>query len=94
MTRQLASVEGITQEIEKWGGMVIVDSCPVESHMRISTCNEHGLPTPQCNAMVTDSAKMARYVGDLIGCKTALVNRNKCLEIAISGKFSSDRLGA
>ena len=86
MTRQAATWEGITQTIENAGGLVICDTCPVESHMRISTCNEFGLETPQVKAMVTDSCKMARYVGDLIGCKTALKNRDLCLKGAIEGK--------
>ena len=87
MTRQAATWEGVTQMIESAGGLVICDSCPVESHMRVSTCKEHGLKTPQCEAMVTDSCKMARYVGDLIGCQTALRNREQCLEAAVTGKL-------
>jgi predicted aconitase len=55
--------------------------------MRISTCKEFGLKTPQIEAMVTDSCKMARYVGDLIGCKTALRNREQCLMAAVAGKL-------
>ena len=35
----------------------------------------------------TDSAKMARYVGDLIGCKTALRSRDECLSTAAAGKL-------
>ena len=89
MTKQAASWEGIVARIEAAGGMVVCDSCPVESHMRISTCKEHGLKTPQIEAMVTDSCKMARYVGDLIGCKTALRSREECLKAAVEGKLSA-----
>jgi predicted aconitase len=87
MTKQAATWEGITQMIEAAGGLVICDSCPVESHMRISTCKEFGLKTPQCEAMVCDSCKMARYVGDLIGCRTALRPRDECLKAAVAGKL-------
>ena len=87
MTRQAATWEGITHRIESAGGRVVCDTCPVESHMRISTCKQFGLPTPQVHAMVTDSCKMARYVGDLIGCKTALRNREDCLKAAIAGRL-------
>jgi len=38
--------------------------------------------------MVTDSCKMARYVGDLLGCRTALRDREACLQAAVSGKLS------
>jgi predicted aconitase len=88
MTRRAAEWEGITQVIESAGGRVICDTCPVESHMRISTCKEHGLATPQVHAMVTDSCKMARYVGDLIGCNTALRGRQECLRAAVAGHLT------
>ena len=55
--------------------------------MRLSTCKEFGLPTPQVKAMVTDSCKMARYVGDLLGCQTALRNRDECLKASVTGKL-------
>jgi len=87
MTKAQATWEGVTQVIENAGGLVICDTCPVESHMRISTCKEFGLKTPQINAMVTNSCKMARYVKDLIGCKTALRDRNSALECAVEGKL-------
>jgi len=87
MTKQAATWEGITRAIEAAGGRVICDTCPVESHMRLSTCKELGLPTPQIQAMVTDSCKMARYVGDLIGCQTALRSREQCLQSAVAGKL-------
>jgi len=87
MTKAAATWEGYTRIIEDAGGLVVCDSCPVESHMRISTCHEYGLPTPQVRAMVADSCKMLRYVGDLIGCKTALRDKVRCLEAAIYGKL-------
>jgi hypothetical protein len=87
MTRRAAAWEGIVNRIESAGGLVIADTCPVESHMRISTCKEFGLKTPQIDAMVTDSCKMARYVGDLIGCRTALRNREQCIMAAVTGKL-------
>lgn len=87
MTRLQASYEGLVQIIENAGGLVISDTCPVESHMRISTCKELGLKVPQVDAMLTDSCKMARYVGDLIGCRTALRTKEECLHAAVRGKL-------
>jgi len=86
MTKQAATWEGITPVIEAAGGHVVCDSCPVESHMRTSTCKEFGLKTPQVEAMATDSCKMARYVSDLIGCRTALRSRAECLQAAVAGR--------
>jgi len=84
---QAARWEGIAEAVEAAGGRIVCDTCPVESHMRISTCKELGLPTPQIRAMATDSCKMARYVGDLIGCRTALRDKEACLQAAVAGKL-------
>src|SRR3989339_138206 len=87
MTRKQAEYSGFVEKIERAGAKVIADTCPVESHMRISTCKDFGLKTPNVDAMVCNSGKMLRYVGDLIGCKTALTNIDKCIESAITGRF-------
>ncbi len=86
--RRAAEWEGILGPIEDAGAVVVADSCPVESHMRLSTCREYGLPAPNVAAMATDSAKMARYVRDLIGCKTAFLSWLDCLETAVAGRVT------
>jgi len=88
MTRKQAEYSGYVQAIESAGALCVADTCPVESHMRLSTCREHGLRVPNVEAMVTDSAKMARYVGDLIGCKTALTDTDGCIRAGLTGTFS------
>ncbi|MFH1004159.1 MAG: aconitase X catalytic domain-containing protein [Bacteroidota bacterium] len=87
MTRKQAEYSGYIKTIEDSGAKVVVDTCPVESHMRISTCREFKLEVPNVKAMVCNSGKMIRYVGDLIGCQVALTNSDKCIESAIKGKF-------
>lgn len=87
MTRKQAEYSGYVETIEKAGAKVVSDTCPVESHMRISTCRDFGLKVPNIEAMVCDSGKMIRYVGDLIGCKTALASRDKCIDCAITGRW-------
>jgi predicted aconitase len=89
MVRCLGEYSGYVKTIEDSGAKVISDTCPVESHMRASTCREYGLAVPNVSAMVCDSIKMARYVRDLIGCRTALVTTEKAIEIAIKGRFLS-----
>jgi len=86
MTKQAAKWQGYVQVIEAAGGRVVCDSCPVESHMRTSTCQKYGLKTPYIEAMATESGKMARYVKDLIGCETVLVDRKECIKAAVTGK--------
>jgi predicted aconitase len=85
MTRKQAEVSGYVKIIEDAGAKVVADTCPVESHMRASTCREYGLPVPNVKAMVCNSGKMIRYVGDLIGCKVALTHMDNCIESAIAG---------
>lgn len=87
MTRRQAEYSGYVQELERAGALVVADTCPVESHMRSSTCREYGLAVPNVRAMLTDSAKMARYVGDLIGCQTALADLDACIAAAVSGRW-------
>ena len=87
MTRKQAEYSGYVRTIESAGAKVVADTCPVESHMRQSTCREYGLSVPNVNNMVTDSVKMVRYVKDLIGCNTVLTNTDKCIESALKGKW-------
>jgi predicted aconitase len=87
MTRKQAEYSGYMKTIEDAGAMLVADTCPVESHMRISTCRQFGLKVPNVEAMVTDSVKMARYVSDLIGCKTVLTDTDSCINAAISGRW-------
>ena len=90
MTRKQEECERYVKMIEDAGALVVADTCPVESHMRQSTCREYGLKVPNVDAMVTDSAKMARYVGDLIGCRTALTNTDACIKSALTGRFENE----
>ncbi len=87
MTRKQAEHSGYVGVIERAGAKVIADTCPVESHMRISTCNDYGLEVPNAKVMVTNSGKMNRYVGDLIGCQVAFTNIDGCIESALTGTF-------
>ncbi len=89
MTRKQAEGSGYVEVIERTGARVVADTCPVESHMRVSTCRDYGLPIPNVKAMVTNSGKMNRYVADLIGCRVALSPLEKCIESALSGKYVS-----
>lgn len=86
MIRSMAETAGYIKIIEESGAKVIADTCPVESHMRISTCEEYHLPIPQIHALVTDSFKMARYTKDLIGCKAGLTTTEKVIQSAIEGR--------
>ena len=87
MTRKQAEYSGYLKTIEDTGALLVADTCPVESHMRSSTCREFGLTVPNVDTMITDSVKMARYVSDLIGCKTRLTDTDSCIKAAVSGRW-------
>ena len=87
VTRRQAEHSDYLKAIEDAGALVVADTCPVESHMRQSTCREYGLEVPNIRAMVTDSVKMTRYVRDLIGCRTALTDVDNCIKAALTGKL-------
>jgi len=87
MTKKQAEFSGYLKTIEDAGCVVTADACPVESHLRQATCREYGLEIPNVKAMVCNSAKMLRYVGDLIGCKVAFANIDNCIESAIKGVY-------
>jgi predicted aconitase len=89
MTRKQAEYSGYVRTIESAGAKVVADTCPVESHMRQSTCREYGLAVPNVRNMVTDSVKMVRYVKDLIGCNTALADTDRCIQSALKGRYDS-----
>ncbi len=89
MTRKQAEYSGYVKSIEDAGALVIADTCPIESHLRESTCRDYELKTPNVEAMISESGKMIRYSKDLIGCKTALVNIDRCIKSAVSGRFVS-----
>jgi predicted aconitase len=90
MTRKQAEYSGYVKTIEDAGAKVIADTCPVESHLRQSTCRDYGLKTPNVEAMVCNSGKMLRYVEDLIGCRIALTSTDNCIKSAIEGRFVNE----
>ena len=78
-----AKWSGILDIIEKSGAKVVCDTCPVESHMRMSTCRQYNLEIPNVKRMATDSTKQARYVKDLIGCEVLMADTKKCIELSL-----------
>jgi hypothetical protein len=87
MTKRAAEWEGFVDIIEKAGGLVVCDTCPVESHMRETVCKKYGLKVPQLKRMMTDSTKMAHYVRELIGCEVILDDMEHCIRGAIKGEW-------
>lgn len=87
--RQMASDAGIVATIERAGGKVISDTCPMSCHFARTTSPDPalGIAPPSLRGIVVDSAKQARYVRDMIGCATLLTGTEQAIATALGGTF-------
>ncbi len=87
--RALADQEGITAALRGSGAKIITDTCPMSCHFARTTSPDPGieLPPPPMRVMVVDSAKQAKYVRDMIRCKTLLTCTAAAVETAVTGRF-------
>jgi predicted aconitase len=75
--KKIAEREGIASKIEKAGGLIVCDTCPVVSL-------ELGFK-PQ--VMVTNSVKQAHYARGVLNLEAIVCDLKKCVEVAIKGRF-------
>ncbi|MEM2896888.1 MAG: aconitase X, partial [Candidatus Bathyarchaeia archaeon] len=75
--KRIAESKGIASKIEKAGGLIVCDTCPVVSQ-------ELGF-RPQ--VMVTNSVKQAHYARGILGLEAIACDLKKCVEVAIKGRF-------
>jgi predicted aconitase len=87
--RALAEQEGIAAALRGSGAKIITDTCPMSCHFARTTSPDPGieLPPPPMRVMVVDSAKQAKYVRDMIGCRTLLTSTAAAVETAVTGRF-------
>ena len=87
--RALADQEGITAALRGSGAKLITDTCPMSCHFARTTSPDPDivLPPPPMRVMVVDSAKQAKYVRDMIRCKTLLTSTAAAVETAVTGRF-------
>ena len=77
--KALAKKSGYLDTIERAGGKLIIDSCPL--NVKISSSN----------VIATDSAKISHTSGGMKGWKNVCYGRTKeCIEAAISGKWRGE----
>lgn len=91
--RDLAARSGYVTAIERAGGIVIADTCPMSCHIARTTSPDPSLgfmPTP-VGTLVVDSAKQAKYVRDVVQCRTWLTGTAEAVETAVSGRFVGRR---
>jgi predicted aconitase len=75
--KKIAEREGIVSKIEKAGGLIVCDTCPVVSL-------ELGFK-PQ--VMVTNSVKQAHYARGVLNLEAIVCDLRKCVEVAMKGRF-------
>ena len=87
--RNMAEQAGFLGTIERAGGKVISDTCPMSCHFARTASPDPklGVVPPPIRAIVLDSAKQAKYVRDMIRCDTLLTSTEQALRSAIEGYF-------
>jgi cis-L-3-hydroxyproline dehydratase len=87
--RQMARDAGLAQVIERAGGKVVSDTCPMSCHFARTTSPDPalGVEPPRLRGIVVDSAKQAKYVRDMIQCDVLLTSAAGAVESAVSGRF-------
>lgn len=87
--RQMARDAGLAQVIERAGGKVVSDTCPMSCHFARTTSPDPalGVEPPPIRGIVVDSAKQAKYVRDMIQCDVLLTSAERAVESAVTGRF-------
>lgn len=80
-TKAIARRSGYLDIIEKVGGKIVLDTCPILSPMQ-DLIKANGF-----KSMVTNSAKLAHYGPGQIAIPTYYGNLSKCLNTVVSGVF-------
>ena len=84
-----AGEAGIVATIEKAGGKVVADTCPMSCHFARTTSPDSDIPLPEptMKVMVMDSGKQAKYVRDMIQCESLMTSAEAAVESAVTGRF-------
>lgn len=80
LVKLLADRMGFTGIIEKAGGRVICDTCPV-----LCPTSSKGYKT-----IITDSGKLAHYAPGLWNVETALIETSDCIAAAVEGRWGGE----
>lgn len=78
---------GYHDVIKKAGGVLICDTCPMLSFLRLDVREKRGMAGPAFRTMFTDSPKQAKYAHTTIGCEINVDKVEACIEAAINGNW-------
>jgi predicted aconitase len=87
MAFAMAERMGYCDIIKKAGGVLVCDTCPMLSFLRLDSLEKQGIPGPAYKTMLTDSPKQAKYAHTTIGCEIILDKIGACIEAAVKGKW-------
>ena len=87
MAFAMAERMGYCDIIKKAGGVLICDTCPMLSFLRLDSLAKRGISGPAFKTMLTDSPKQAKYAHTTIGCEIILDKIGACIEAAVKGKW-------
>jgi cis-L-3-hydroxyproline dehydratase len=91
--REAARDAGYVAAIEKAGGTVISDTCPMSCHFARTTSPDPalGVTSPDLRGIVIDSAKQAKYLRDMVPGAILLTGPEEAVESALGGRFVARR---
>jgi predicted aconitase len=87
MAFAMADRMGYYDIIKKAGGVLVCDTCPMLSFLRLDSLAKQGISGPAYKTMLTDSPKQAKYAHTTIGCEIILDRIDSCIEAAVKGKW-------
>ena len=87
MAFAMAERMGYLDIIQKAGGVLVCDTCPMLSFLRLDALSKRGMAGPYFKTMLTDSPKQAKYARDTMGCDIILDRLEACVEAAVKGRW-------
>jgi predicted aconitase len=87
MAYGMARRMGYADAIQEAGGVLVCDTCPMLSFLRLDAMKKRGQKGPAFRTMLTDSAKQAKYARNTVGCESILGSTGACIDAAVSGKW-------
>jgi predicted aconitase len=87
MAFALAERMGYHDIIKKAGGVLVCDTCPMLSFLRLDALAKRGGKGPRFHTMLTDSPKQAKYAHTTMGCEIIVDRIDRCVDAAVSGKW-------
>ena len=91
MAFAMAERMGYLETIQKAGGVLVCDTCPMLSFLRLDALSKRGMAGPYFKTMLTDSPKQAKYARDTMGCDIILDRIEACVEAAVKGRWEEGK---